>query len=93
MLRGRRCFGHRLVLGAQSRQISGGGWRDAARAAAQPVATAGAGRRVNRNEIERLLTSWSKGKKLYGHLYDDVVKLKYLHQRYVNYLRWLRWKG
>ena len=28
--------------------------------------------------------------KLYGHLYDDLLKLKYLHQRYTNYLRWLR---
>ena len=30
------------------------------------------------------------GKKMYGHLYDDVLKLKYLHQRYTNYLRWLK---
>jgi MoxR-like ATPase len=22
-------------------------------------------------------------------LYDDLLKLKYLHQRYTNYLRWL----
>ena len=40
-----------------------------------------------------LLGEWSKGRKLYGHMYDDIVKLKYLHQRYTNYLRWLRWKG
>ncbi len=40
-------------------------------------------------KIERLLTDWSKGRKLYGHLFDDVLKLKYLHQRYTNYLRWL----
>ncbi len=25
----------------------------------------------------------------YGHIFDDVLKLKYLHQRYTNYLRWL----
>jgi len=31
-----------------------------------------------------------KGRKLYGHLYDDLLKLKYLHQRYTNYLHWLR---
>ena len=40
-------------------------------------------------KIERLLADWSKGRKLYGHLFDDVLKLKYLHQRYTNYLRWL----
>ncbi len=43
--------------------------------------------------IERTLESWAKGRKLYGHLYDDVLKLKYLHQRYTNYLRWLTWNG
>ena len=31
-----------------------------------------------------------KGRKLYGHLYDDLLKLKYLHQRYTNYVAWLR---
>jgi MoxR-like ATPase len=40
-------------------------------------------------KIERVLAEWSKGRKLYGHLFDDVLKLKYLHQRYTNYLRWL----
>jgi MoxR-like ATPase len=44
-------------------------------------------------KIERLLSDWSKGGKLYGHLFDDILKLKYLHQRYTNYLKWLRWKG
>jgi MoxR-like ATPase len=44
-------------------------------------------------KIERLVQKWSQGRKLYGHLYDDLVKLKYLHQRYTNYLRWLTWKG
>jgi MoxR-like ATPase len=43
--------------------------------------------------IERTLGAWSKGRKLYGHMFDDVLKLKYLHQRYTNYLRWLQWKG
>ena len=43
-------------------------------------------------KIERLLASWSKGRKLYGPQYDDLLKLKYLHQRYTNYVRWLRWK-
>jgi len=40
--------------------------------------------------IERLVTEWSRGRKLYGHLYDDLLVLKYLHQRYTNYLRWLK---
>ncbi len=43
--------------------------------------------------IERLLDKWSKGRKLYGHMFDDILKLKYLHQRYTNYLRWLEWKA
>jgi hypothetical protein len=41
-------------------------------------------------KIERLIGEWSKGRKLYGHLYDDLLSLKYLHQRYTNYLRWLK---
>jgi MoxR-like ATPase len=45
--------------------------------------------RARLTKIERLLTDWSKGRKFYGHLYDDVLKLKYLHQRYTNYLDWL----
>jgi MoxR-like ATPase len=44
-------------------------------------------------KIERVLAQWSKSRKLYGHMFDDVLKLKYLHQRYTNYLRWLEWKG
>lgn len=44
-------------------------------------------------KIERLLSEWSKGRKMYGHLFDDILKLKYLHQRYTNYLKWLQWKG
>jgi MoxR-like ATPase len=43
-------------------------------------------------EIERTLRKWSAGRKLYGHMYDDILKLKYLHQRYTNYLRWLQWR-
>ena len=39
--------------------------------------------------IERLIGKWAGGKKVYGHLYEDLMKLKYLHQRYTNYLRWL----
>jgi len=40
-------------------------------------------------KIERLIGELAKGKKLYGHIYEDLVKLKYLHHRYTNYLRWL----
>ncbi|MGC8493661.1 MAG: AAA family ATPase [Syntrophobacteraceae bacterium] len=48
--------------------------------------------RARLTEIERLIGEWSKGRKLYGNLYDDLLKLKYLHQRYTNYLRWLETK-
>jgi MoxR-like ATPase len=41
-------------------------------------------------KIEGLITTWSKGRKLYGHMYDDLLVLKYLHQRYTNYLRWVK---
>ena len=44
-------------------------------------------------KIESVLSEWSRGRKLYGHLYDDVLKLKYMHQRYTNYRRWLQWKA
>ncbi len=43
--------------------------------------------------IERVLNQWAKSRKFYGHMFDDALKLKYLHQRYTNYLRWLEWKG
>jgi MoxR-like ATPase len=39
--------------------------------------------------IERTLGGWTTGRKLYGTLYDDILALKYLHQRYTNYLAWL----
>ncbi len=42
------------------------------------------------SEIEKLVADRVKGRKLYGHLYDDLLKLKYLHQRYTNYLAWVR---
>jgi hypothetical protein len=44
-------------------------------------------------QIERQLGDWAKGRKFYGHMYDDVLYLKYLHQRYTNYLHWLTWGG
>jgi MoxR-like ATPase len=42
------------------------------------------------SKLEKLVANCVKGRKLYGHLYDDLLKLKYLHQRYTNYLAWLR---
>ena len=41
--------------------------------------------------IERLLAEWSRGRKLYGPMHDDILALKYMHQRYTNYLAWLEW--
>ncbi len=49
--------------------------------------------RAQLTTIERTLRDWGRGRKLYGHMFDDILKLKYLHQRYTNYLRWLQWKG
>ena len=46
--------------------------------------------RARLGRIERVIEDRVKGRKLYGHLYDDLLKLKYLHQRYTNYLHWLQ---
>lgn len=43
--------------------------------------------------IERTLRKWAEGRKFYGHMFDDVLKLKYFHQRYTNYLRWLEYES
>lgn len=48
--------------------------------------------RARMAKIERVLDDWSKTRKLYGHVFDDVLALKYLHHRYTNYLKWLQWK-
>jgi MoxR-like ATPase len=45
--------------------------------------------RARLTTIQRTISTLLAGKKLYGHLYDDLLKLKYLHQRYTNYLRWV----
>jgi MoxR-like ATPase len=45
------------------------------------------------NNIESHLSRLAKGTKLYAHVHTDVLKLKYFHQRYSNYLRWLKWRG
>lgn len=44
-------------------------------------------------KVERQLGELAKGRKMYGHLFNDALKLKYLHQRYTNYLRWLAWQN
>ncbi|TWI66484.1 MoxR-like ATPase [Pseudoduganella lurida] len=46
--------------------------------------------RARLTRIERTIDGLVKGRKLYGPQYDDLLKLKYLHQRYTNYLAWLR---
>lgn len=46
--------------------------------------------RAQVSKIERVIGERVKGRKLYGHLYHDLLKLKYLHQRYTNYLHWLQ---
>lgn len=40
-------------------------------------------------KIERALKSLAVGNKLSGVVHDDAMTLKYLHQRYTNYQRWL----
>ncbi|MCB1165881.1 MAG: AAA family ATPase [Leptospiraceae bacterium] len=41
--------------------------------------------------IESAIGKMVESRKVYGHLFDDLLKLKYLHQRYTNYLIWLQW--
>ena len=43
-------------------------------------------------KIERMLEQMAKGRKIHSFMYDDVLKLKYFHQRYTNYMKWLQWK-
>ncbi|MGV3524999.1 MAG: AAA family ATPase [Candidatus Sericytochromatia bacterium] len=42
--------------------------------------------------IEDLLSSLADQGTLVGPVYEDLLKLKYLHQRYTNYLKWLQWR-
>jgi MoxR-like ATPase len=44
------------------------------------------------NGIETHLAKLAKNTKLYAHVHADVLKLKYAHQRYSNYLQWLKWQ-
>lgn len=39
--------------------------------------------------IEHRLTELAAKNKVYGPIYDEIIHLKYLHQRYTNYLSWL----
>ena len=43
--------------------------------------------------VESAISSIGNSRKLYGRHYDDLLALKYLHQRYSNYLRWLEASG
>ncbi len=43
--------------------------------------------------IEGILAKLAKGTKLYAHVHADILRLKYYHQRYSNYLAWLKWRG
>ena len=43
--------------------------------------------------IERTLQQLASGNKLSGAVHDDAMTLKYLHQRYSNYQRWLTSQG
>ena len=44
-------------------------------------------------KIERLMEELVKNRKFHGYMFDDILKLKYLYQRYSNYLRWIKWKN
>ncbi len=44
-------------------------------------------------KIETILADYAAKKKMYPHMHDDILTLKYLHQRYTNYLTWLRWQA
>ena len=43
--------------------------------------------------IEHELRALRAPGKLYGHVFEDAMALKYAHQRYSAYLSWLEWSG
>ena len=43
--------------------------------------------------VESLISQIAKKGKLYGRHFDDLLALKYLHQRYTNYVSWLGFSG
>jgi len=48
--------------------------------------------RKQMSRIETLIKKMAKATKLYAHVQNDLLKLKYYHQRYSNYLRGLQWQ-
>ncbi|MEX2682306.1 MAG: ATPase [Candidatus Sigynarchaeota archaeon] len=50
---------------------------------------------VNRRlgAIENAIVKLSKDSKLLAYVYDTVLRLKYFHQRYSNYMKWLEFRG
>lgn len=48
---------------------------------------------IRLQRIESLLVELLGIPHLSGPVYEDVLKLKYLHQRYTNYLKWLQWRS
>ncbi len=44
-------------------------------------------------KIEKRIEEIAAGRKIHGPAFDEILKLKYLHQRYSNYLRWLKSGG
>jgi len=50
---------------------------------------------VNRRlgAIENAIIKLSKDSKLLAYVYDTVLRLKYFHQRYSNYMKWLEFRG
>ena len=39
--------------------------------------------------IESILRRWEQATKLHGNTFEDALALKYAHQRYSSYRRWL----
>ncbi len=44
-------------------------------------------------QVEARLNEIASGKKIYGPTFDEILHLKYLHQRYTNYLAWVQTKA
>ncbi len=55
------------------------------------LATAEVNRRLG--TIENAIVKLSKDSKLLAYIYDTVLRLKYYHQRYSNYMKWLEFRG
>ncbi|MBN2150523.1 MAG: AAA family ATPase [Candidatus Lokiarchaeota archaeon] len=55
------------------------------------LATAEVNRRLA--TIENAIAKLAKDSKLLAYVYDTALRLKYFHQRYSNYLKWLEFRG